>query len=131
MFLFILSLFARLISEGKNQIKNSLLIVFTDLMLIKYLTVCFMWFICRFFTIVGSKIIRPDTEYHLSVTSQGYKEPQTLRVSINGTEDAGRVFVKSEEITLINDQTQTIIFDVSPMFDEISCLFCFHFSLII
>lgn len=100
-------------------------------MLIKYLTVCFMCFICRFFTIVGSKIIRPDTEYHLSVTSQGYKEPQTLRVSINGTEDAGRVFVKSEEITLINDQTQTIIFDVSPMFNDISCVFCFQFSLII
>ena len=45
-----------------------------------------------------------------------------LRVSINGTEDAGRVFVKSEEITLVNDQTQTIIFDVSPITFGV-CLF--------
>lgn len=62
---------------------------------------------------VGSKVIRPDTEYHLSVMSQGYKEPATFRVSINGTEDAGRVFVQSKDVTLSNDQTQTLVFDVS------------------
>lgn len=62
---------------------------------------------------VGSKVIRPDTEYHLSVTSQGYKEPTTFKVSINGTEDDGRVFVQSRDVTLTNDQTQTIAFDVS------------------
>lgn len=64
---------------------------------------------------VGSKVIRPDTEYHLSVTSQGYKEPTTFRVSINGTEDDGRVFVQSRDVTLTNDQTQTVAFDVSKL----------------
>lgn len=58
-------------------------------------------------------MIRPDTEYHLSVMSQGYKEPTTFRVSINGTEDDGRVFVQSKDVTFSNDQTQMLTFDVS------------------
>lgn len=62
---------------------------------------------------VGSKVIRPDTEYHLAVMSQDYKEPTTFRVSINGTEDDGRVFVQSRDVTFTNDQTQTLVFDVS------------------
>lgn len=66
-----------------------------------------------FFTIVGSKVIRPDTEYHLSATSQGYKEPASFRVSINGTEDDGRQYIQSKDITFANDQTQTLVFDVS------------------
>lgn len=66
-----------------------------------------------YFTIVGSKVIRPDTEYHLSVTNQGYKEPTTLKVSINGTEDDGRVYIQSKDVTFTNDQTQTLVYDVS------------------
>lgn len=62
---------------------------------------------------VGSKVIRPDTEYHLSVTNQGYKEPITYKVSINGTEDGGRAYIQSKDVTFTNDQTQTILFDVS------------------
>lgn len=70
----------------------------------------------RFFTIVGSKVIRPDTDYHLAITSQGYREPTLYRVSINGTEDDGRLYTQSKDITLLNDQTQTMIFDVSKKF---------------
>lgn len=66
-----------------------------------------------YFTIVGSKVIRPDSEYHLAVTSQGYREPMLYRVSINGTEDDGRSYIQSKDITLLNDQTQSLIFDVS------------------
>jgi CD109 antigen len=68
-----------------------------------------------YFTIVGSKVIRPDTEYHLSVMSQGYKQPTTFRVSINGTEDDGRIFVQSKDVTFVNDQEQSIVFDVSEI----------------
>lgn len=58
-------------------------------------------------------MIRPDTEYHLAITSQGYREPTLYRVSINGTEDDGRSYLQSKDITLSNDQTQTLVFDVS------------------
>ncbi|CRK99836.1 CLUMA_CG013142, isoform B [Clunio marinus] len=68
-----------------------------------------------YFTIVGSKIIRPDTDYHLSITSQGYKEPTTLSVSVNGTEDNGSEFLQSKEVTLISDQTQTLGFDLNNL----------------
>lgn len=70
-------------------------------------------FVFRYFTMVGSKVIRPDTEYHLSVTSQGYQEPTTFRVSINGSQDDGRIYVLSKDVTFTNDQTQTLAFDVS------------------
>lgn len=68
-----------------------------------------------YFTIVGSKVIRPDTEYHLSVTSQGHKQPTRLQISVNGTEDDGRIFVQSKDVTLLNDQEQTLVFDVSKI----------------
>lgn len=61
-------------------------------------------------------MIRPDTDYHLAITSQGYKEPTLYRVSINGTEDDGRPYIQSKDITLLNDQTQSLIFDVSKNF---------------
>jgi hypothetical protein len=77
---------------------------------------------------VGSKVIRPDTEYHLSVMSQGYKEPATFKVSINGTEDDGRVFVQSKDVTLSADETQTLVFDVSKhqIFDDNSDIIVFE-----
>lgn len=68
---------------------------------------------------VGSKVIRPDTEYHLSVTSQGYKEPTQFRVSINGTQDDGRIYIQSKDVTLASDQTQTLIYDVRKQFCDI------------
>lgn len=70
-------------------------------------------FISRYFTIVGSKVIRPDTDYHLSITSQGYKDSTSYRVSINGTDDDGGNYLQSKDITVLNDGTQTLIFDVS------------------
>lgn len=69
--------------------------------------------ISRYFTIVGSKVIRPDTDYHLSITSQGYKDSTSYRVSINGTDDDGGNYLQSKDITVLNDGTQTLIFDVS------------------
>lgn len=69
--------------------------------------------ISRYFTIVGSKVIRPDTDYHLAITSQGYKTPTTYRVSINGTDDDGGNYLQSKNISVSNDGTQTLIFDVS------------------
>lgn len=72
---------------------------------------------------VGSKVIRPDTEYHVSVTSQGYKEPTLFRVSINGTQDDGRIYIQSKDVTLLSDETQTLIYDVSKQIrdnDDIS-----------
>lgn len=67
---------------------------------------------CSFFTMVGSKVIRPDTVYHLSVTSQGFDTPSVLAVSINGTEEGGRIYLKSQEVTLDRDETKMLTFDV-------------------
>ena len=67
----------------------------------------------RYFTIVGSKVIRPDTDYHLAITSQGYKDPTSYRISINGTDDDGGNYLQSKDITVSTDGTQTLIFDVS------------------
>lgn len=58
-------------------------------------------------------MIRPESDYHLAITSQGYREPTLYRVSINGTTDDGQQYLQLKDITLLNDQTQTLYFDVS------------------
>ncbi|CAG9797907.1 unnamed protein product [Chironomus riparius] len=68
-----------------------------------------------YFTIVGSKVIRPDTDYHLAITSQGYKDPTSYKISINGTDDDGGNYQQSKDITISSDGTQTLIFDLKNL----------------
>ncbi|KAG5674651.1 hypothetical protein PVAND_004605 [Polypedilum vanderplanki] len=77
---------------------------------------CFHLVTCDgYFTMVGSKVIRPDTQYHLSITAQGYREPTLYRVSINGTDDNGQNYIQSKDITVSTDGTQTLAFDLKDL----------------
>lgn len=78
----------------------------------------------RYFTIVGSKLVRHKEKYHVSVTAQGYDEPQTLEVAIRNSnkENDESKFEVSQNVTLINDKLQQIEFDVSSKIKLFSCL---------
>lgn len=77
----------------------------------------------RYFTIVGSKLIRQKTKYHVSVASQGFDGPQTLEIAIRNTKKDDKKFEIVQNVTLINGKTQKIEFDVSKYFQgSISCL---------
>ena len=70
--------------------------------------------IFRYFTIVGSKLMRHNSKYHVSVTSQGYDEPQTFEIAIiNASKEEGIAFESAQNVTLINGQIQKVEFDVS------------------
>lgn len=58
-------------------------------------------------------MIRPNTVYHLSVSSHDVIEPTVLRITLNGTEESDRTFEIRKEVTLRGDGTQTLDFDVS------------------
>lgn len=76
----------------------------------------------RYFTIVGSKILRRNSKYHVSVTSTGYEEPQTLSISvvkyvINSltVHDRNESSEIKKLVTLSGDQTEIVEFDVSSI----------------
>ena len=70
--------------------------------------------IFRYFTIVGSKLMRHNSKYHVAVTSQGYDVPQTLEIAIrNSSKEEGIAFESAQNVILINGQIQKVEFDVS------------------
>jgi hypothetical protein len=83
--------------------------------------------IFRYFTVIGSKLFKQREKYHVSITSQGYDDPQSLEVAIKPyyKKDAKR-FGVSQNITLINEKSQQIEFDVIVLtfylFHNITCL---------
>lgn len=62
---------------------------------------------------MGSKQIRPNNDYQLSVLAQGFKSPENIRLTINGTEVNGRIYVDSRDVVINGDSAQTIVFNVS------------------
>lgn len=67
----------------------------------------------RFFTIVGSKLMRHQGKYQVSVTCQDFSEPPTLELAIRNSSSTGVTYKLTQNVTLINGQTQMIEFDVS------------------
>lgn len=74
----------------------------------------------RYFTIVGSKVLRRNSKYHVSVTSTGYEEPQTLSISVvrdvitsPTVHDRNESSEVRKVVTLSGDKTEIVEFDVS------------------
>lgn len=69
-------------------------------------------FFRRILAVVGSKQIRPNSDYQLSVLAQGFKNPENVRVSINGTEVNGRIYSDHRDLMINGDSAQNIVFNV-------------------
>jgi hypothetical protein len=68
--------------------------------------------------IVGSKQIRPNDDYQVSVVGHGFKNPENFRVSINGTEANGRIFTQTKDVVIQGSSSQNVVFNVSFIFSS-------------
>jgi CD109 antigen len=69
----------------------------------------------RFYTIVAPKAIRPNSEYHVAVSSNGLAEAVAVRLTIEGTDSAGSLFSQQQEISVEPDTTKNAEFKVSKV----------------
>lgn len=51
----------------------------------------------RFYTVVAPKVVRPNSEYHVAVSTTGISTPSTIVVELDGDLDTGKVFGVSAE----------------------------------
>lgn len=68
---------------------------------------------------MGSKQIRPNNDYQLSVLAQGFKSPENIRISINGSEANGRIYADSRDVVINGDSAQTVVFNVRKCYNFI------------
>jgi len=66
-----------------------------------------------FFTVVSSNLLHLPLKFPVLVTAQNYNFTKELQISIKGTTTTGAEYDDSKRITLKNDRTQRLVFDVS------------------
>ncbi|XP_075211329.1 CD109 antigen-like isoform X2 [Lycorma delicatula] len=54
----------------------------------------------EYYTIVGPRILRPNSDYHVAVTAVGVSQPTTVIVEVGGKQDSGGSFKTSQFITV-------------------------------
>uniref|UniRef100_A0A1B6DAF4 TEP1-F n=1 Tax=Clastoptera arizonana TaxID=38151 RepID=A0A1B6DAF4_9HEMI len=53
-----------------------------------------------YYTIVAPRVLRPNTEYHVAVSTLGVSEPTTVVVAVGGKQDSGGTFRTSQFVTV-------------------------------
>lgn len=66
----------------------------------------------RFYTIVAPQTLRPHSEYHVNLNTFALSEPMQVRVTINGSDDGGVKFLKSQEVFMDSNSYKTLEFNV-------------------
>jgi CD109 antigen len=66
----------------------------------------------RYYTIVAPKAIRPNSEYHVSVSSNGLSEAVAVRLTIEGTDSAGSLLTQEQEVSVEPGTTKNAEFKV-------------------
>lgn len=69
---------------------------------------CFSY---RYYTVVGSKLLRPNSEYHVSVSNLNVREPVRFRITLNNTQTGTPL--ASEDLSLGQGESRLIPFSVS------------------
>lgn len=72
-----------------------------------------------FYTIVGPKILRPNSEYHVAVSTQGTTSPTTIVVDVGGKQDSGGVLKVTQFVKVDPFSTRIVRLEVSLM-----CIIC-------
>ncbi|XP_039279526.1 CD109 antigen isoform X2 [Nilaparvata lugens] len=70
-----------------------------------------------YYTIVGPRVLRPNSEYHVAVTAVEVGQPTTVLVEVGGKQDSGGVFKTSQFVAVEPYHTRIIkleIGDVGP-----------------
>jgi len=68
---------------------------------------------------VGPKILRPNSEYHVAVSTQGTTSPTTVVVDVGGKQDSGGVLKVTQFVKVDPFLTRIVRLEVSLM-----CIIC-------
>jgi len=82
----------------------------------------------RFYTIVGPKILRPNSEYHVAVSTQGTTSPTTVVVDVGGKQDSGGVLKVTQFVKVDPFSTRIVRLEVSSMYISHRPIFISSFS---
>jgi len=65
---------------------------------------------------VGPKILRPNSEYHVAVSTQGTTSPTTVVVDVGGKQDSGGVLKVTQFVKVDPFSTRIVRLEVSLMY---------------
>lgn len=83
----------------------------TVLLLIRSWDTFFSKHICRYYTIVASENIRPQSDYRVSVSVHNQTGPTSIKLSIEDEDDV----ISMKEITLSSDETKLVVLPVEDL----------------
>jgi CD109 antigen len=67
----------------------------------------------RFYTVIAPKVVRPNSEYHVSVATHGVDRQTQIWVEVGGRQDSGGQFSASQSISVEPRTTRILRIDVS------------------
>lgn len=68
-----------------------------------------------YYTVVGSKLLRPNSEYHVSVSNLNVREPVRFRITLNNTQSGQPL--ASEDLSLGQGESRLIPFSIGDITD--------------
>lgn len=71
------------------------------------------FFFSRFYTVVAPKVLRPNSEYHVSVSTHGVERATQVWVEVGGRQDSGGRFSAGQGTTVEPRTTRIIKIEVS------------------
>jgi len=85
-------------------------------------------YLFSFYTIVGPKILRPNSEYHVAVSTQGTTSPTTVVVDVGGKQDSGGVLKVTQFVKVDPFSTRIVRLEVSLMHINCRPIFIINYS---
>lgn len=74
-----------------------------------------LYFFIRFYRVVGPKIVRPNSEYHVAVSTQETSVPTSVVVQIVGRQETGRVFTAEQSLVIEPYATRIVRLEVKKL----------------
>ncbi|XP_046675493.1 CD109 antigen-like isoform X2 [Homalodisca vitripennis] len=68
-----------------------------------------------YYTIVAPRVIRPNTEYHVAVSTVNVGQPTTVKVDVGGKQDSGGTFKISQFITVSPYENRILKLDIGDV----------------
>ncbi|XP_063696587.1 CD109 antigen-like isoform X3 [Culicoides brevitarsis] len=68
-----------------------------------------------YYTIVAPKSLRPNSEYHVSLSAHGITDALQVKVFLNGTEESGGTFYRSQDVVLEPSSFKTVKFELGAL----------------
>ncbi|XP_065072649.1 thioester-containing protein 1 allele S3-like isoform X6 [Ochlerotatus camptorhynchus] len=69
-----------------------------------------------YYSVIGSKLLRPNSEYHVSVSNLDVREPVRFRITLNNTQTG--VPLASEDVSLGQGESRLIPFSIGDISDS-------------